>query len=347
MKASIVFFFIICLILVALAICYFVYKAIINRQLQSYREGHPLEKKHFPSLTNLLLIGIIILGISYVLWEGEKTQELLNTISNLEGKVQSLSFNIQSLESQLTTSALKEESYLSGCEVTLEGFSADTGTMNLSVRLSLKESSSDTKVSIHYLGQDMELSESTGGAFSGIVHVPVSKAMPLENSLAVSIRHGENIKTEYVSERLFDYPSYDACMEQCFLNFYVSTVEGKLEKNSVHYQNKGYIDVKASNYATLESAELVIKVRDKEVYRNPVNISGEPLQYSIDKRITFDSPDDGEYVNIYLDATDSNGYRYLVSCSHMESVDNESYMSDDCEETRLFAPDGTELYFGF
>ena len=78
-----------------------------------------------------------------------------------------------------------------------------------------------------------------------------------------------------------------------------------------------------------------------------MNISGEPLQYSIDKRITFDSPDDGEYVNIYLDATDSNGYRYLVSCSHMESVDNESYMSDDCEETRLFAPDGTELYFGF
>lgn len=337
MKSNSILFLLCIILAIGILICYFIYKSIINRRLKSFQEGHPVKQTRLPSLTNLLLAGIIILGFSYLIMEGNKNDELYHLNQTMQVKIDNLNRELASLKEMLREQELSANSSFSSFSASLSDFSPEKQEVAVSISLALKEDNADTEVSIEYLGETALLSRESG-SFKGVINIPLSSVMKSEEPLLAVVKDEKGNHTEAPDPEIWYYPTSEEILEQCFLHFGVSPLDGISSSDGVTYKSKGEIWVKEA-FTKVKEANLVFYSQNIERYSyelDPVN-----MKYDIDQKIPCNSPSD---IEIRLEVTDSSDYKYVVICSQTITDSHEDYTETTASFTTVYAKDGNKLY---
>ena len=264
----------------------------------------------------IILAALLIFCLAKINELKNQISNLNNTIANCNHQISNLQNNINSIYTNVDEMLKKEASLLSSVGYTLGELNTEEHTIPVTVKLTPKHLTDDTKITMNVEGQTVSF-ERSGNEFSA--SFPVSMFIDNFDYPMLSITTDGTTKTEQLEDVVLSnlYSNYLPIV-YAHITPFDEYKDGKLTIDS----QLSY-DVKPSSQdskITVAKAELVTEKNGKEIARTDISdMIGKDSQVGSFKK-TYDVKY-GDTLSIYAITEDSLGYIHKSLAYHWHQID--------------------------
>lgn len=273
-------------------------------------------KINWKTVVVIILAALLIFCLAKINELENQISNLDNTIASYNHQVSNMQNNINSIYTNVDEMLKKEASLLSSVGYTLGELNTEEHTIPVTVKLTPKHLTDDTKITMNVEGQTVSF-ERKGNEFSA--SFPVNMFITLDDYPMLSIVAGGTTKTEQLENVVLSnlYSNYLPIV-YAHISPFDKYKDGKLTIDS----HLSY-DVKPSSQdskITVTKAELVTEKNGKEIDRTDISdMIGKDSQVGSFNK-TYDVKY-GDTLSIYAITEDSLGYIHKSLAYHWHQID--------------------------
>ena len=264
-----------------------------------------------------VMLVLLIIAVFILYGMAEDIASLEGRLANSQMQINALRSEITSIYSNVDSQLKKQASLVSDVDCTFGEFNAETHTVPMTLKIVPKTLTDDTSLSVRIGDINADLVRD-GNEFSATV--PVGIFLSYGQCPVLSIKTGEETKTEVLREASADYLYYEY-LPYVFADYYPSY---EYSKGKLKLDGEICVTTEEGSAASFTEAFIVTERNGAEIERLDITDSLPCDSYEVLISKSYEIKD-GDKLYVYLMAKDSLGYSHKVHVLSLTSKDGEIY----------------------
>lgn len=305
--------FILIAVVTAVLVYYLIYKRNINRRLQQGNYDEEPGKKRMADWHEVALVVAVIGVILCFMNLSSQISGLKNVIMNLENQVQNISISMEENMGELKDQQEKQNSSLEAVTLRYGTFHKEDHTAEITFQVTPKELAKNAKVYLSIKDQQIKLEQKGQASFEGTARLDIFGNYVSEDFVCTIVSEDGMRKTEILNPE-----GAEGLVDGCLWQNYLPEMEPSVDEDDIEWKD-GKVNVKMSGVVypnigkesedMLQGMKLCVSIDDQVVDQKELQI-GEEVNFSLEESYEMKST---QTLSFYLEATDSYGFRYVVS----------------------------------